>query len=135
MGSGQFQGKKVLLVEDNELNLEIASAILQEEGLVVDTARDGVEAVNRMAAAGADDYDLILMDVQMPQMDGYTATREIRTLSDNRKANIPIIAMTANAFEEDKEKAFAAGMDDHIAKPIAIHILLDTLNKIFSPCE
>ena len=75
VGSGQFQGKKVLLVEDNELNLEIASAILQEEGLVVDTARDGVEAVNRMAAAGADDYDLILMDVQMPQMDGYTATR------------------------------------------------------------
>lgn len=135
VGSGQFQGKKVLLVEDNELNLEIASAILQEEGLVVDTARDGVEAVNRMAAAGADDYDLILMDVQMPQMDGYTATREIRTLSDNRKANIPIIAMTANAFEEDKEKAFAAGMDDHIAKPIDIHILLDTLNKIFSPCE
>lgn len=96
VGSGQFQGKKVLLVEDNEL---------------------------------------ILMDVQMPQMDGYTATREIRTLSDNRKANIPIIAMTANAFEEDKEKAFAAGMDDHIAKPIDIHILLDTLNKIFSPCE
>ena len=135
VGSGQFQGKRVLLVEDNELNLEIATAILEEEGLVVHTARDGVEAVNKMVSATPDDYDLILMDIQMPQMDGYTATREIRTLGDNRKANIPIIAMTANAFEEDKERAFAAGMDDHIAKPIDVHTLLDTLSKIFSPCE
>ena len=126
-----LKDKKVLLVEDNELNLEIATSILEEEGMIIDTAGDGLEAVNKMAVATEEQYDLILMDVQMPKMDGYTATREIRTMANNKKANIPIIAMTANAFEEDRQKAFASGMDGHISKPIDVQILLETLNKIF----
>ena len=121
----------MLLVEDNELNQEIATAILEEAGMVVELGRDGVEAVNKMVVATEDQYDLILMDIQMPKMDGYTATREIRTLVNNQKANIPIIAMTANAFEEDKQKAFAAGMNGHIAKPIDVNILMETLSEIF----
>ena len=121
----------MLLVEDNELNQEIATAILEEIGMVVELGRDGVEAVNKMVVAAEDQYDLILMDIQMPKMDGYTATREIRTLANNQKANIPIIAMTANAFEEDKQKAFAAGMNGHIAKPIDVNILMETLSEIF----
>ncbi len=123
-------GRKVLLVEDNELNQEIAAAILKESGLIVDVVGDGVEAVDRMSEAADDEYDLILMDIQMPKMDGYTATREIRTLNNSRKANIPIIAMTANAFEEDRQKAFKAGMDAHISKPIDIPALFKTLDKI-----
>lgn len=123
-------GKRVLLVEDNELNQEIAAAILKEAGLIVDIVGDGVEAVDRMSAVSEDEYDLILMDIQMPKMDGYTATREIRTLNNSRKANIPIIAMTANAFEEDRQKAFKAGMDAHISKPIDIPALFKTLDKI-----
>ena len=91
------KGKKVLLVEDNELNREIATAILEEAGLKVDAVEDGTDAVAKMNEAAEDEYDLILMDIQMPKMDGYTATREIRTLSSNKKANIPIVAMTANA--------------------------------------
>ena len=126
-----LHGKHVLLVEDNELNQEIATAILEEAGMVVELGRDGVEAVNKMVVATEDQYDLILMDIQMPKMDGYTATREIRTLTNNQKANIPIIAMTANAFEEDKQKAFAAGMNGHIAKPIDVNILMETLSEIF----
>ena len=118
-------------MEDNELNQEIATAILEEAGMVVELGRDGVEAVNKMVVATEDQYDLILMDIQMPKMDGYTATREIRTLANNQKANIPIIAMTANAFEEDKQKAFAAGMNGHIAKPIDVNILMETLSEIF----
>lgn len=101
---GDYTGKKVLLVEDNELNREIATAILEEAGLKVDAVEDGTDAVARMNEAAEDEYDLILMDIQMPKMDGYTATREIRTLSSNKKANIPIVAMTANAFEEDRQK-------------------------------
>ena len=96
--------KKVLLVEDNILNQEIATAILEEAGLSVDVVEDGTDAVVRMGSADESQYDVILMDIQMPKMDGYTATKEIRTLSNNKKANIPIIAMTANAFEEDKRK-------------------------------
>ena len=126
-----LHGKHVLLVEDNELNQEIATAILEEAGMVVELGRDGVEAVNKMVVATEDQYDLILMDIQMPKMDGYTATREIRTLANNQKVNIPIIAMTANAFEEDKQKAFAAGMNGHIAKPIDVNILMETLSEIF----
>ncbi len=126
-----FQGKRILLVEDNALNQEIATAILQQEGFVVDLASDGVEAVDKMVVATSDQYDLILMDIQMPKMDGYTATREIRTLEDNRKANIPIFAMTANAFEEDRKKAFEAGMNGHIAKPIDIEKLLSCLEEVF----
>ena len=128
---GDYTGKKVLLVEDNELNREIATAILEEAGLKVDAVEDGTDAVARMTEAAEDKYDLILMDIQMPKMDGYTATREIRTLRSNKKANIPIVAMTANAFEEDRQKALKAGMNAHIAKPIDVSILMRTLDKIF----
>ena len=128
---GDYTGKKVLLVEDNELNREIATAILEEAGLKVDAVEDGTDAVARMTEAAEDAYDLILMDIQMPKMDGYTATREIRTLRSNKKANIPIVAMTANAFEEDRQKALKAGMNAHIAKPIDVNILMRTLDKIF----
>ena len=124
-------GRKVLLVEDNELNREIATAILEEAGLIVEWVADGTDAVERMNEADENEYDLILMDIQMPKMDGYTATREIRTLGNNRKANIPIIAMTANAFEEDKRKAFEAGMNAHISKPISLDVILHTMNSIF----
>ena len=122
-------GRKILLAEDNELNREIAETILTEAGMVVDTVTDGSDAVERMASAEEDQYDIILMDIQMPRMDGYTATREIRTLDNNKKANIPIIAMTANAFEEDKKMAFEAGMNGHIAKPISLKVILDTLDE------
>ncbi len=128
--SQKYAGKKILLAEDNELNREIAVAILEEAGFVVDTVNDGSDAVERMAGAFEDQYDLILMDIQMPKMDGYMATREIRTLSNNKKANIPIIAMTANAFEEDRRKAFEAGMNGHIAKPINIRTILQTLDEV-----
>ena len=125
-----FSGKRILLVEDNELNQEIAAEILREAGFVVDVANDGIVAVDRMASAPSDCYDLILMDVQMPRMNGFIATREIRTLGDNKKANIPIIAMTANAFDEDKKQAYEAGMNGFIAKPIDIHALMHTLADI-----
>ena len=125
-----FSGKKILLVEDNELNQEIAQEILQGAGFEVDVAEDGIVAVERMASAESDRYDLILMDVQMPRMNGFMATREIRTLSDNRKANIPIIAMTANAFDEDKQLAFESGMNGFVSKPIRIETLMQTLADI-----
>ena len=97
---------------------------------MVDVAEDGIVAVDKMAIAASDYYDLILMDIQMPKMNGFMATREIRTLSDNRKANIPIIAMTANAFEEDKKSAYESGMNGFISKPINIQELMRTLAKI-----
>lgn len=125
-----FTGKKILLVEDNELNQEIAAEILQSAGFIVEIAEDGIMAVDKMARCASDAYDLILMDIQMPKMDGFLATREIRTLSDNKKANIPIIAMTANAFEEDKKKAFEAGMNGFISKPINIKALMCTLTEV-----
>ena len=128
-------GKRILLVEDNELNREIAIAILEEAGVMVDYVEDGTDAVERMYEADENEYDLILMDIQMPKMDGYTATREIRTLGNNKKANIPIVAMTANAFEEDKRKAFEAGMNAHISKPISMDVILHTLNSIFDGKE
>ena len=113
-----IKGTRILLVEDNELNREIATAIMEEIGLDVDCVEDGTDAVNIMSSAEGRKYDLIFMDIQMPKMDGYTATREIRTLKDPKCANIPIIAMTANAFEEDRKKAIKAGMNGHIAKPL-----------------
>lgn len=119
----RYSGKKVLLVEDNELNREIATALLEEIGISVDCVEDGTDAVERMNEVDDDRYDLIFMDIQMPKMDGYMTTREIRTLKNNKKANIPIVTMTANAFEEDKEKSFKAGMNAHITKPIDIKIL------------
>ena len=126
-----IKGTRILLVEDNELNREIATAILEEIGLDVDIAEDGTDAVNMMSSAEGRKYDLIFMDIQMPKMDGYTATREIRTLDDLKCANIPIIAMTANAFEEDRKKAIKAGMNGHIAKPISADAILENLDQIF----
>ena len=126
-----YTGKKILLVEDNELNREIATAILEEAGFQLDAVQDGTDAVQRMTETPEDRYDLILMDIQMPRMDGYTATRKIRALSNPKKANIPIVAMTANAFDEDRQKAFSAGMNAHIAKPINVTVLIKTLDEIF----
>ncbi len=127
-----YSGKHILLVEDNELNREIATAILGETGMTIDSVNDGDVAVSTINGAPADKYDLILMDIQMPKMDGYTATRKIRTLPDNKKANIPIVAMTANAFEEDKQKAYASGMNGHIIKPISIEEIARELDRIFA---
>ena len=126
-----LSGKNVLLVEDNELNREIATEILKSLGLKVDCAADGMDAVEIMSSEAGNQYDLIFMDIQMPKMDGYTATREIRTLNDSKKANIPIIAMTANAFDEDRKKAIKAGMNGHIAKPIDVNVILQNLDRIF----
>ncbi len=131
--SAQFlPGKKILLVEDNEINQEIARAILEEAGLIIDTADDGTEAVEKIKTVEAGTYDLILMDIQMPVMDGYEASRRIRAIDDPAKANIPIVAMTANAFEEDRKRAFDAGMNDHVAKPIDVPVLMETLQKFLA---
>jgi len=123
-------GKKLLVVEDNELNLEIASTLLKEAGFEVDTAENGKIAVEKVEAASADRYDLILMDIQMPEMDGYEATRRIRALPDTKKAALPIVAMTANAFEDDRKNALRAGMNGHIAKPLDIPKLFQVLSEL-----
>ena len=125
-----FTGKKLLVVEDNELNLEIASTLLKEAGFEVDTAENGKVAVEKVEAASADRYDLILMDIQMPEMDGYEATRRIRALPDAEKAALPIVAMTANAFEDDRKNALRAGMNGHIAKPLDIQKLFQILSEL-----
>lgn len=122
-----FEGKNILLAEDNDLNAEIATAILEEMGFTVDRVDDGVLCVNKMEQQPAGTYDAILMDIQMPNMDGYKATQTIRQLSDPEKADIPIVAMTANAFEEDRKKAFEMGMNGHIAKPIDVENIRKTL--------
>ena len=126
-----FSGKRILLAEDNDLNAEIAAEILQEYGFRVERAADGAVCVEMLLQAEPQYYDLILMDVQMPVMDGYTATRTIRALKDEGKAAIPIIAMTANAFEEDRRQALSVGMNEHIGKPIDIDRLLAVLRKVF----
>lgn len=125
-----FKGLKVLLVEDNELNAEIAQSILQEAGFVVDTVGDGSVAVERIRTAELGQYDVILMDVQMPVMDGYEATRQIRAMHRSGISSLPIIAVTANAFEEDRLQALQAGMDGHVGKPIEIPKLLKTLESV-----
>ena len=122
-------GTRILLTEDNDLNAEIAVELLQEEGCTVDRAKDGVECVDMLEKAADGTYQLILMDVQMPVMNGYDATKKIRRMDDPQKANIPIVAMTANAFSEDKQVALDAGMNDHIAKPINMSVLVPTLRK------
>ena len=131
--AADLKGKKLLLVEDNELNREIALEILKEAGFVVDTAEDGADAVQKIKQAAPGQYDLILMDIQMPNLDGYEATRQIRALPDAEKASIPIFAMTANAFEEDRQNALEAGMNGHIAKPLDVphllRVLADALKK------
>ena len=122
-------GTRILLTEDNDLNAEIATELLQEEGCTVDRAKDGVECVDMLEKAANGTYQLILMDIQMPVMNGYDAAKKIRRMEDPQKANIPIIAMTANAFSEDKQAALDAGMNDHIAKPINMNVLVPTLRK------
>ena len=124
-----LRGTRILLTEDNDLNAEIATELLQEEGCTVDRAKDGVECVDMLEKAANGTYQLILMDIQMPVMNGYDAARKIRRLDDPQKANIPIIAMTANAFTEDKQAALDVGMNDHIAKPINMNVLVPTLRK------
>ena len=127
-----FTGKKILLVEDNEMNREIAEEILEEAGIIVDTAEDGTVAVEKMKNYKTGQYDLILMDIQMPLMNGYEAAKAIRSLSDPEAANITIIAMTANAFEEDRQEALNAGMNEHLAKPIDIEKLKSTLERFLN---
>ena len=125
----KLRGKHVLLAEDNNLNAEIAVAVLEKTGLVIDRVEDGIQCVSRIEQLPSETYDLILMDIQMPNMDGYKATRCIRRLDDKKKAEIPIIAMTANAFAEDRKKAFDAGMNGHIAKPVEIDKLISEISK------
>ena len=122
-------GVKILLTEDNDLNAEIAAELLQEEGCAVDRAKDGVECVDMLEKAADGTYQLILMDIQMPVMNGYDAAKKIRRIEDPQKADIPIIAMTANAFSEDRQAALDAGMNDHVAKPINMNILVPTIRK------
>ena len=125
-----FKGKRVLLVEDNDLNREIAREMLEELGFVIFEACDGSEAVEKVASSKPGDYQLVLMDIQMPYMNGYRATSNIRNLEDERLANIPIVAMTANAFDEDRQKALDAGMNAHLSKPIDINQIVETLQGI-----
>lgn len=129
-GSEILEGRNILLAEDNDLNAEIAEAILESAGLKIERVEDGIQCVNRIEKMPADTYDMILMDIQMPQMDGYKATQAIRNLPDEDKASIPIVAMTANAFEEDKRDAIAAGMNGHIAKPIQVDKMLSILSEV-----
>ena len=127
-----FEGKRILLVEDNDLNAEIAEEILTSAGFIVERAEDGSICVDKVVSSEAHYYDLILMDIQMPNMDGYQATVTIRELGDKKKADIPIIAMTANAFEEDRSKALNMGMNGHIAKPIDVAELLRVLARVIT---
>ncbi len=131
-----FVGKRILLAEDNELNAEIAMSILEIDGFLVERAEDGIICVDMLQKADPDYYDLVLMDIQMPNMDGYKATQAIRRLPDSKKANIPIVAMTANAFDEDRKMAFTMGMNGHISKPIEIETLRNMLwNVLFNKEE
>ena len=134
-GSEVLEGRNILLAEDNDLNAEIAEAILERAGLKIERVEDGIQCVNRITKMPAGTYDMILMDIQMPKMDGYKATQVIRRLPDKEKACIPIIAMTANAFEEDKRDAIAAGMNGHIAKPIQVDKLLAMLSEVIRQQE
>ncbi len=128
-----FIGKKILLVEDNEFNREIARYTLEQSHFTVEEAENGSECVNKLLKAKPGTYDIILMDIQMPVMDGYTATKEIRNIADSQIADIPIIAMTANAFDEDKKKCLSVGMNGHIGKPLDVELLMKELRKFLCP--
>ena len=134
-GSEILEGRNILLAEDNDLNAEIAEAILERAGLKIERVENGIQCVDRIMEMPAGTYDMILMDIQMPKMNGYKATQTIRHLPDKDKACIPIIAMTANAFEEDKREAIAAGMNAHIAKPIQVDNMLPILSEIIRQQE
>ena len=127
-----FRGKRVLIVEDNELNREITSELLKDEGFLIEEATNGVEAIDKVIHSKSGYFDLILMDIQMPVMDGDKATREIRRMKESALAGIPIVALTANTFEEDKKKCFAAGMNGHIEKPINRQIIRSTLANVLN---
>lgn len=127
LDNGKFKGKRILIAEDNDYNAEITATILAEAGFVTERAEDGKKCVEMLKNSEDGHYDLVLMDIQMPNMDGYEATREIRAMSDNSKSNIHILALTANAFEEDKKDAILAGMNGHIEKPINIEKLMNIL--------
>ena len=131
-GDYDFSGKRVLLAEDNEMNRMIAAAILEKAGFAVEAASDGQEAVEKVGAAPSGYYDIILMDVQMPVMDGYEATRRIRGLEDPGKAGVPIVAVTANAFEEDRKNALEIGMDGHLAKPYDIPKMMEMMEQLLT---
>ncbi len=135
MRDTEFSGKRVLLVEDNLINMEIANMILTQSGFTVETAENGKIAVDMVFSSEPGYYDAVLMDIQMPEMDGYEATRAIRSLEDRRLASIPILAMSANAFKEDELAAEEAGMQAHIAKPIDVGLLLRTLKEVLSKRE
>ena len=128
--SALFSGRRVLLVEDNAINMEIAKMILEQKNFQVKTAENGREAVDKVSASRPGTYDAILMDIQMPVMDGYAATRAIRALPDRELASVPIIAVTANAFEEDRKVALEAGMNGHLAKPYDVEQMMTALADI-----
>ena len=134
-GSEILEGRNILLAEDNDLNAEITEAILERAGIKTERVEDGIQCVNMIEKMPAGTYDMILMDIQMPKMNGYKATQAIRRLPDKDKACIPIIAMTANAFEEDKRDALAVGMNGHIAKPIELDKLLSMLSEVIRQQE
>ena len=125
-----FNGKRLLLAEDNEMNQMIAVAILEGAGFAIEIANDGLQAVQMVSSAPAGTYDVVLMDIQMPTMDGYTAAKRIRSLPEREKAEIPIVAVTANAFEEDRKVALEAGMNGHLAKPYDVEQMMTTLADI-----
>lgn len=125
----RMEGKRILLAEDNDLNAEIAIELLAEQKIIADRAMDGADCLDKLEKAASGYYDMILMDIQMPVMDGYDATARIRRMKDEEKASIPIIAMTANAFAEDRQKAISTGMNDHVAKPIDMKVLLPVMAK------
>ena len=124
------EGTRILLVDDNFLNREIAVTLLEDEGFTVESCADGKQAIEKLTSAGAGYFQLVLMDVQMPVMNGYEATQAIRQMEDRQLASIPILAMTADAFEEDRQKALRCGMDGHLAKPIEIEKLFEALASI-----
>ena len=125
----KLEGKRILLAEDNDLNAEIAIELLAEQKIIADRAMDGADCLDKLEKAVPGYYDMILMDIQMPVMDGYNAAARIRRMKDEKKASIPIIAMTANAFAEDRQKAISMGMNDHVAKPIDMNVLLPVIAK------